>query len=242
MTTAVILDVEGTTSATDHVRDVLFPYARARMAPWVAEHAHEPAVRAVLDDVHRIAGSGPDDDGSAVRTLTAWADEDRKIEPLKRLQGMIWAEGYARGDITGHVYWDTLLAMGNWFERGLRVFVYSSGSVRAQQEWFAHSQFGDLSGWIHGYFDLRTAGPKSSADSYRRICRAIGVQAARSTFVSDTVAELDAAATAGLRTAWIVRPEETRGGDAARAGRAPARHPVHPHLLALREAGAADEP
>ncbi|MEU9558880.1 acireductone synthase [Streptomyces fumanus] len=241
MTTAVILDVEGTTSATTHVHDVLFPYARDRIASWVAEHGHEPAVRAVIEDVHRITGHRSAGQDSAVRTLIEWADQDRKAEPLKRLQGMIWAEGYARGDISGHIYWDTLLAVGTWFERGLRVFIYSSGSVRAQREWFSHSQFGDLSRWIHGYFDLRTAGPKDSEDSYRRICEAIGVRAPDGVFVSDTVTELDAAADAGLRTAWIVRPEERRRPGTEEAT-PPPRHPVHRHLLALTEAGTLDGP
>ncbi|MBM4792844.1 acireductone synthase [Streptomyces sioyaensis] len=231
---AVVLDVEGTTSATEHVYGVLFPYARARIADWVAEHGHEKETRAILDDVDRIGGRpAGGDDKEAVRALTEWADADRKVAPLKELQGLIWTAGYDSGELSGHVYADTLLALRKWLNGGAQIYIYSSGSVQAQRQLFAHTQFGDLRSRLSGHFDTRTAGGKRSPDSYRAITRSVGVPVRQVLFASDTVAELDAARTAGWRTAWVVRPEEGGPADSARP---PATgHPVYRNLLAVAE-------
>jgi enolase-phosphatase E1 len=209
MTPVVVLDVEGTTSAVEHIHNELFPYAHARMADWVAEHAHEGRTRAILDEVDRRSGRlEGTDDSAAVRTLLKWAEADAKCEPLKELQGLIWSEGYERGELAGHVYADTLLALDRWRSEGTQIYIYSSGSIRAQRDLFANTQFGDLSKWLSGYFDTRSAGEKLSTLSYRNITRVVGVAARHVLFASDSVPELDVARSAGWMTAWVTRPEE----------------------------------
>jgi len=54
-----------------------------------------------------------------VALLELWMDEDRKIAPLKALQGMIWADGYASGELTGRVYADAAAALGAWRDAGI---------------------------------------------------------------------------------------------------------------------------
>ncbi|MFI0259500.1 acireductone synthase [Streptomyces sp. NPDC017056] len=234
MTAAVVLDVEGTTSATSHVYTELFPYARSRMAEWVSRHGHEPQTRAILDEVGRRCGrSAQWDDRAAVRTLMAWSDEDAKIAPLKSLQGLIWRQGYASGELSGHIYADTLLALRSWLDRGTSVYLYSSGSVQAQRDLFAHTQFGDLRDRLSGYFDTTSAGGKHCPDSYRIIARRVGAVEGQVLFASDCVKELDSARSAGLRTAWVKRPEET-----SRAASAQGTHPhaLYRNLIAVAEA------
>lgn len=203
MIQAIVTDIEGTTSSLSFVKDVLFPYAREHLAAFVAAHGREPAVRALLDAANREAGGGLDDAG-IVAQLERWIDADRKITPLKALQGLIWEAGYRNGDFKGHIYPDAAAALRAWHARGIRLYVYSSGSVYAQKLLFGHSEAGDLTPLFSGYYDTRI-GAKREAESYRAIVADIGLPAGEILFLSDIVEELDAAQAAGMRTLQLVR-------------------------------------
>ena len=203
MIEAIVTDIEGTTSSLSFVKDVLFPYARARMESFVRDHGREPAVRRLLDEVVAEAG-GPLTEAETVAQLRQWIDEDKKITPLKALQGMIWEAGYRQGDFTGHVYEDAARNLRGWKERDLRLYVFSSGSVQAQRLLFAHSDYGDLTPLFSGYFDT-TIGAKREAAAYQKIAAAIAVPAARILFLSDIREELDAARAAGMQTVHVMR-------------------------------------
>ncbi|WP_369601259.1 acireductone synthase [Hahella sp. SMD15-11] len=211
MIQAIVTDIEGTTSAISFVHEVLFPYAAAHLPDFVRQHAQEPAVREQLDATAAEAGLDPADTEALIGQLLQWIREDRKITPLKALQGMIWKDGYARGDYTGHVYPDAAESLRRWKSEGKRLYVYSSGSVEAQKQLFGHSDAGDLTSLFSGYFDTRI-GAKREAASYRRILDEIGLPGDQVLFLSDVVAELDAARAAGMRTCQLVR-EGTVAGD-----------------------------
>jgi enolase-phosphatase E1 len=185
---------------------VLFPYAREHLPAFVRAHASEPDVAKLLDDA-RAAADADLDQEALIRQLQAWIDEDRKLTPLKALQGLIWEEGYRRGGFTGHVYPDAARCLRAWKDRGLALYVYSSGSVYAQKLLFGHTDHGDLTPLFSGYFDT-TVGPKREADSYRTIASRIGLPPADILFLSDVREELDAAREAGMRTVWLVREGE----------------------------------
>jgi enolase-phosphatase E1 len=201
---AIVTDIEGTTSSLSFVKEVLFPYARANLAAFVRNHAQDPGVASQLDAVRREAGDPALSQEAVIDRLIAWIDQDRKITPLKALQGMIWDNGYRNGDFQGHIYADAEQALRDWHARGLTLYVYSSGSVQAQKLLFAHTGSGDLTPLFDGYFDT-TVGGKQDTGSYRAIAAAIGVAPAEILFLSDIRAELDAAAAAGCRTVWLVR-------------------------------------
>jgi enolase-phosphatase E1 len=131
-------------------------------------------------------------------------DRDRKSTGLKSLQGKLWAEGYRTGDLQGVVFPDVPPALSRWREQGKEIAIFSSGSVQAQRDLFAHSTAGDLTGFIQAYFDT-TTGPKTVAESYARIAAALGRSPSDILFLSDVAAELDAAQAAGLQTALCVR-------------------------------------
>lgn len=211
---AVLVDIEGTTSTIAFVHDVLFPYADAHLDAYVAAHRHEPAVAQVLLDAARLAGLEPDvDDATVLAHLHAWIADDRKATPLKTLQGLIWAEGYAQTGLRGHVYPDAAAGLRRWYDAGVRLYVYSSGSVEAQRVLFANSDQGDLSPLFDGYFDT-TTGPKREPASYAAIADAIDLAPADVLFLSDVDAELDAARTAGMQTVRLLRPADTPAGAA----------------------------
>lgn len=206
MLPVILTDIEGTTSSISFVKDVLFPYARRALPDFVRDHGTEPAVRALLDAVATEHGAVCDDD-TIVEILQGWIDQDRKHTVLKALQGMIWEAGYRGGDFTAHVYPDVPDALRAWRDAGHRLAVYSSGSVPAQRLFFGKSDAGDLLPLFSAFFDTET-GPKREADSYRRIAAALGVDAADVLFLSDVVAELDAARDAGMRTVLLDRLDD----------------------------------
>ncbi|QSP94259.1 acireductone synthase [Marinobacter salinisoli] len=212
MIRVVLTDIEGTTSSISFVHDVLFPYASEHLPAFVRAHKDRPDVFRQLDMVAESAGQARQDIESLIDTLLAWIREDRKETPLKALQGMVWAEGYASGELKGHIYQDAAEHLRLWHDRGLRLFVYSSGSVQAQKLIFGHTIAGDFTPFFSGYFDTGVGG-KKEPDSYRNILAELGVQASSVLFLSDVEAELEAAEAAGLRTAWLIRdgelPEET---------------------------------
>lgn len=205
---AIVTDIEGTTSSIDFVHQTLFPYARARIRAFVRERASEPAVAEQLAAVASEAGRALSPDEAAA-LLERWIDEDRKLTPLKALQGMIWAQGYAAGALKGHVYADTPLYLRRWHEAGRKLYVYSSGSVEAQRLIFGHTDYGDLTPLFSGYFDTRVGGKREAA-SYRAILEQTGLSDASTLFLSDVGEELDAARAAGMRTCQLLRDARTR--------------------------------
>ena len=204
----VVVDIEGTTSRSTYVYDVLFPYATERFEPWLAAHGSEPQVQDILDQVAREMGVPDPSLAEVVAALSEWVAADRKVTPLKTLQGLIWQEGFDSGELISDFYPDALDALGSWHEAGVPISVYSSGSVLAQRNWYAHSPAGDLSAWISGYFDTANAGPKREASSYRAIAQAIGADPSTLLFCSDVVAELDAAREAGWQVVRVRRDGE----------------------------------
>ena len=213
MLTAVVLDIEGTTSATAFVHETLFPYARERLATWVADHRDEARVQAQLDAARALMAEPGADEAMVVAQLLRWSDEDAKVTPLKALQGWIWDAGFARGELTSHFFPDVVPALRQWAGERRTLWVFSSGSVAAQQAWFGHTPAGDLRPLLAGHFDTENAGPKREPASYERIAAAIGRPAGEIVFLSDVTAELDAARAAGWQTVGVRRPGEPCNAD-----------------------------
>jgi enolase-phosphatase E1 len=131
--------------------------------------------------------------------------DDIKLPAWKELQGKIWAEGYRRGELEGPLFADVPPALRRWSDQGLVLAVYSSGSVAAQQLLYGHSSDGDLRPLFSHWFDTRIGG-KKDPHSYGAIADRMGADPARILFVSDSLAELQAAAAAGLAVLFSDRP------------------------------------
>jgi enolase-phosphatase E1 len=205
MIEAIVTDIEGTTSSLSFVKDVLFPYARKRLPAFIVTHADKPEVQHWLHEAAREAGLVSAEQQEVIALLLRWIDEDRKATPLKALQGMIWADGYESGEFRGHVYPEVAACLRRWQAQGVRLYVYSSGSVAAQKLLYGFSEAGDLTPLFSGYFDTEVGGKRDAA-SYRRIAEAIAAPAERILFLSDIEEELDAARAAGMKTTQLARP------------------------------------
>lgn len=205
MITHIIIDIEGTTSSTWFVHRTLYPYSRERFGTWLAAHRERADVQAMVQMVRDIAGEPEADDARVVWWLRHWLDNDQKITPLKAFQGWIWDEGFAAGHLTSHFFDDAIPSMRAWKAAGFDLSIFSSGSVSAQRAWFGHSPEGDLLALFSHHFDTENTGPKRVADSYRKIAAALGTEPQQIVFLSDLVAELDAAREAGWNTVGVRR-------------------------------------
>jgi enolase-phosphatase E1 len=211
---AVILDIEGTTTPIQFVHDVLFPYARARMAEFFTLHAREPWMSVTLatlaHEAQADAGAGAPqvdlhDPSSAPPYLLWQMDRDRKATTLKAIQGQIWDVGYAEGALKGPVWPDVVDLLDALAAAQIPAYIYSSGSVAAQKLIFGHSDQGDLRDRIAGYFDT-TTGPKKEAASYLAIAQAIHQAPPSCLFATDNPDEARAASTAGMQVMVMNRP------------------------------------
>lgn len=201
---AVVTDIEGTTTSIAFVAEVLFPYARARMRDFLTEHAGETEVAAQLAAVRDTLGEPAAPLERVAKVLVQWIDEDRKVTPLKTLQGLIWRAGYENGSLRGHLYPEVAACLRAWRGRGIRLNVYSSGSEAAQKLLFGYSEAGDLTPLFDHFFDTRIGGKREPA-SYQQIQRTLALPGGQILFLSDVVQELDAAAAAGFRTIALDR-------------------------------------
>jgi enolase-phosphatase E1 len=208
MIQAVVTDIEGTTTPAGFVTQTLFPYARQRLPAFIRDHLVVHEVAEALADARQLASDPTLSDEAVIGMLLQWIDEDRKATPLKTLQGLVWADGYAAGAFQGALYDDVAPMLRAWRARGLRLFGYSSGSQEAQRLLFRHSSHGDLTALFEGFFDTRLGG-KLNPDSYHQLARTIAVRPVRILFLSDHLGELDAAAAAGFATACLERDTPT---------------------------------
>lgn len=213
----VLLDIEGTTSSISFVYDVMFPYARRELDGYLEARWHDEDCRAACAQLARDLGfdslaafAGEDATeaeqrlmvrGEVVRLMEA----DAKTTGLKQLQGLIWKEGFESGEMRAHVFDDVPPALLRWNANGLDVRIYSSGSVPAQRLFFGHTEYGDLLRHFKGHYDT-TTGAKREAGSYAAIADDFDLPADEIVFLSDVIAELDAASTAGMKTCLCDRP------------------------------------
>jgi len=207
--TTLVLDLEGTTSAAGFILGDLYDYARPRLGAWLDDHAADPAIAAAREQV--VADAGLPADASTeqiVAVLVQWMADDVKATPLKTIQGQIWAEGFARGEISSHFFDDVIPRLRAWHAAGVRLAVFSSGSVASQVPWFRHSLDGDLTPLIVDYFDTVSAGSKKDPASYTAIRTALGDDAGSLVFFTDHPDEVSAAVDAGWQVVAFSRPGE----------------------------------
>lgn len=219
----VLLDIEGTLSPITFVKDVLFPYAAAHVDSYLQSNASVPAVQSLIA---ALAQQNKEDqsaatkhadlpvianvDTPALHEVAAYAKHlisvDRKVTPLKTLQGLIWEHGYRSGALVSEIYDDVQPNLQRVVEEGGQVSIYSSGSRHAQHLLFQYSKVGDLRPLLSAYFDTKV-GLKGEVSSYQEIALTLGASnPSEILFVTDILAEARAARAAGFDAYIAVRP------------------------------------
>ena len=181
MITAIVIDIEGTTSPTSSVREGSTTTPAAHLAHWLADNLGG-AADPVIAETRELAAQPDAGPTEVAEILSDWLDSDVKAEPLKTAQGLICAEGFRSGALHGEFFHDVPAALAAWRAAGIALYIFSSGSVRNQQDWFAHARGGELASLISGWFDLANAGAKRESSSYKTIAEAIGVEPTGSSF------------------------------------------------------------
>lgn len=203
---AIVTDIEGTTSSIDFVHQVLFPYSTKALPEYVRKHAQNEEIATIITEVKQEIQQLDADLEVVITTLLNWIAADKKITPLKSLQGFIWEDGFKNNHFQGHLYEDAYCNLVQWYQSGIKLYVFSSGSVKAQKLLFGYSQYGDLNYLFTSNFDTKI-GNKKSVAAYQSIAQKIAFPPSEILFLSDVIAELDAAADAGYQTLVLDRQQ-----------------------------------
>lgn len=203
MIKAILTDIEGTTSSINYVKDVMFEYSKNRLKDYLQKHWKEDHVKNIVKSLSQKLEKDIDLQ-TAVLVFKDFIEKDIKDTLLKELQGHIWEEGFKSGELKGHIYEDAYIKLKELKEKGYKIFVYSSGSIKAQKLFFGHSSYGDITYLFDGFFDT-TVGSKKDPDSYLKIASTIGLDPKEILFLSDIEDEINAAKKAGMKTCLVSR-------------------------------------
>ncbi|MCS7213197.1 MAG: acireductone synthase [Candidatus Calescibacterium sp.] len=203
MIKAILTDIEGTTSSLEYVKEVMFPYSKAKLKNFILKHADDEPIKKILQGLSEKFGKKIEKE-EAIKIFESWIDQDMKEPLLKELQGYIWEEGFLKGELKGHIYKDAYEKLIEWKNKGLLLYVFSSGSVKAQKLFFGHTEYGDLTPLFSGFFDTKI-GSKKDHNSYKKISEQIGIETSNILFLSDVEEELDSAKIAGIQTMKVER-------------------------------------
>ena len=203
----VLTDIEGTTTSVSFVYEVLFPYFRNnihKLKDLTSLNEVKDAFQQTIE-ISKAEGITLSNDDEIIAQLLKWSLEDKKITPLKTLQGILWNEGYQSGEIKGHVYDEVADQLVIWKQNNIQMGVFSSGSIAAQKLIFGYSVAGDLTPYFSAYFDTTTGG-KREIETYSKIATKLDLEPSQILFLSDIVEELEAANEIGYQTVQLVRP------------------------------------
>ncbi|KAJ2985803.1 hypothetical protein NUW58_g5339 [Xylaria curta] len=202
----LLLDIEGTVCPISFVKDVLFPYALRVLPETLVNQWDNPEFAKYKD-------AFPPEYRASQSELTAHVqdlmEKDVKIAYLKSLQGYLWEEGYAAGHLKAPLFPDVPDKLRAWHQNGLKIMIYSSGSVPAQKLLFKHTDAepSDLTPLISDWFDTVNAGLKTELKSYQKIAESHPeVPVGQWLFLSDNAKEVEAAIAAGMRSKIVRRP------------------------------------
>ncbi|XP_016097376.1 enolase-phosphatase E1 isoform X2 [Sinocyclocheilus grahami] len=187
-------------------------FTNSHFRAFIQQKAEEDLRQNKACPVHAVDQTVHTDEEKAIREVVdsvLWQmAADRKSTALKQLQGHMWRAAYVTGKIKGEVYPDVVPAVRRWRRGGLKVFIYSSGSVEAQKLLFGYSVEGDLLDLFDGHFDTNI-GAKVESKSYENIAERIGCQPEEIMFLTDVTREAKAAEDAGVNVIMVVRPGNT---------------------------------
>ncbi|RYP02786.1 hypothetical protein DL764_005616 [Monosporascus ibericus] len=202
----VLLDIEGTVCPISFVKDVLYPFSLKALPEVLESQWDKP-------EFAQYREAFPAEYSSSKETLEVHFRElvtkDVKASYVKNLQGYLWQRGYDSGELKAPVFADVAPKLHSWHDNGLKIMVYSSGSVAAQKLFFrcTDAEPSDLTPLISDWFDTVNAGLKTETSSYETITgNHPEFPAAEWLFLSDNVREVDAAIAVGLQSYVVQRP------------------------------------
>jgi 2,3-diketo-5-methylthio-1-phosphopentane phosphatase len=215
----LLLDLEGTLTSPRFMQEELLGYARAHLFAFLRTQWNAPEAREVREQIAREAGADsfltfgggantpPEYMFRKLREHVTHLMNTGAASPgLQQLQGMIWWDGFHKGELRSFVYDEVPLALEAWTGAGREVRVLACLSTPTQQAFFKQTKVGDLSKLLSGFHDT-TPTAKQDAATYRILTAEWGLAPQEILFLSGSVAAADAAHQAGLKTALVFRPQ-----------------------------------
>lgn len=197
---AILLDVSGTTTSINFVKDTLFPFAVKHAEEYLKANWESDDVKEAVKELPEGAEA---EVAKAVEQFTKATNDDTDNKGAKSLQGLIYKKGYESGDLKAHVFADVKENLENW-SKTKKIMIYSTGSVESQKQLFSHTTEGDLSSFITNYYD-QTVGSKTESASYEKISKEASFKPEEVIFVTDNLEEAKAAKTAGCNAVLVLR-------------------------------------
>ncbi|GAV26860.1 hypothetical protein PMKS-000320 [Pichia membranifaciens] len=220
----VVLDIEGTVCSISFVKDQLFPYFVQQLPTYLSKYDFplDPE-RKSNDEIEKLLTNFDErlyqSKEALFQHIRKLVEDDIKDPVLKQLQGFIWEQGYTTGTIMAPLFEDAIEAMKLWSILCDGLYIYSSGSVRAQKLLFGNVEIkksngsvecADLNNLITDYFDTVNIGNKTKVESYSKILKNIGVvdeeNKKKCLFLSDNPLEVQAAIEAGMTGIIVEKP------------------------------------
>lgn len=220
----VILDIEGTVCPISFVKDQLFPYFLQQLPSYLDKYEFPlNPNKESTDKIETILTQFDSSIYSNKKSLLSYIEklvrDDIKDPILKQLQGFIWEQGYTTGTIMAPLFEDAIEAMKLWSILCDGLYIYSSGSVKAQKLLFGNVKVSTVSNkfecanmnnLITDYFDTVNIGKKTDVESYEKILDAIGVKEEedkkKCLFLSDNPLEVSAAISSGMTSFIVEKP------------------------------------
>ncbi|KAJ8608462.1 hypothetical protein MRB53_039627 [Persea americana] len=175
-----------------HHSPLQFPYAVKALRPTATAKWDDKEFKTYVSQFPLEAQTSPEALIEHVEDLTK---KDVKIAYLKNLQGYLWKEGFESGEFASPLFQDVAPTLREWHREGIKLAIYSSGSIAAQHLFMQFVQKVDASGrktrssidltdsattedlrpLMSGYYDTVNAGSKMDKESYVKICGQLGV-------------------------------------------------------------------
>ncbi|GFS46280.1 enolase-phosphatase E1 [Trichonephila inaurata madagascariensis] len=222
---AIILDIEGTITSIDFIREIVFPYAESHLEDFIMNNWKEVREIGLLLQQQSVDSKGNSGDVIPLpqvpstenideiqnfqRALVSYVKQrmnaNRNDPSMKKIQGLVLRNAFRSGDIIAEIYPDAVKALETWSLENKQVFTYSTGIRDVQIEFFKNTNFGNKAQFIKAFFDT-SIGSKLEIEGYKFICDFAKVDPSEVVFFSDRPLEIAAAKKCGLRA--IVVPHK----------------------------------
>lgn len=223
----IVLDIEGTICPISFVKDELFPFFLKQLPNYLDKYSFPlEDSNESMDDIEKILIQFPKEANQSkdlmIEYINDLVNRDIKDPVLKQLQGFIWENGYTTGSIMAPLFEDAIEAIKYWSALCEGVYIYSSGSVKAQKLLLGNVKIvnesnnsiecAQMNGLITDYFDTVNIGKKTEKESYEKILKKIGIdetdeEAKKEVlFLSDNPLEVKAAIASGMSSYIVEKP------------------------------------
>jgi enolase-phosphatase E1 len=197
----VISSLENIIPLQAYLQSHLLPYIESNIDSFLVRHINNIAVQLHVNSLKELL-EAPVNNADLAKNILQWGRENYNLRAFKALQAMIWEEGFQNKELLAPVCQDNMKQFTQWQFQDIKIYIYSRQAIQAQKGILLHTEAGELSELISGYFDLRS-GSKTESDSYLILADELGEDVSCIMYVTPYVKEADAAYRSGVNVVLI---------------------------------------